>query len=448
MVDDETSFLAPVSEHLQSQGFDTLTASSGAAALELAQAQHIDVVVTDLRMPGMDGLELLTALKQVDPLVQVVVLTGQAAIESAVEAMRRGAYDYVAKPIRLGDIEAVVRRAMENAVLSRQNRAYREMQRQHRVRIATDIVASSQAMRQILQQAEGFAKTDLPVLIDGETGTGKEVIAEFIHANGERRDLPLTVLDCGSLAENLVDSELFGHEKGAFTGAVDARPGMLEVADGGTLLLDEIGELPLAVQARLLRFLENGTFRRVGGRVEKAVDVRVLAATNRQLDQDVTTGRFREDLYHRLVVFRLTVPPLRERTEDIQPLAETFRDRVCGTRHTVLPFAASAQAALKAHSWPGNVRELLHTVERACFAARLTGATEINLPHLGLPGAHPGAGVDPAMLSLREAEKRHVDIVLKRCDGNRKRAAEVLGVSERQLYRLIQSTDGAQATSA
>jgi two-component system, NtrC family, response regulator AtoC len=436
VVDDEQHFRENVAEYLSSRGYEVLQAPDADSGMEVVRDQPIDVAAVDMMMPGTGGIEFLDALKRMDPFIQVVIMTGQGSIETAVEAMRKGAFEYVTKPARLAELETVIRRALANASLSRENRAHREAQRRRRLRLAGDIVAKSAGMREILRAAEQLGQTDFPVLIEGETGTGKEVVAHYIHANSPRRDLPLTVLNCAAIPDNLVDSELFGHEKGAFTGADETRPGMIEVADRGTLLLDEIGDMPEQAQARLLRFLESGVYRRIGGRTERPVDVRVLAATNHNLAADVKDGRFREDLYHRLNVYQLTVPPLRERPEDIPAVAASvlhIQNRQLGV---ALAFSKEASEALRRHGWPGNVRELTHTVERAAFSARMAGAQDIAVSHLALPQAGPAGGVQ---ISLKEAEERHIQAVLRSVGGSKREAARILEVSERHLYRLLSS---------
>ncbi len=435
LVDDENAFRENVGEHLEKQGFKILHAGDGKSALEQVRNNLVDVALVDTFMPDIDGITLLPRLKDLDPLMEVVVIASQTSVKSAVQAMRRGAYHYVTKPVKLKELESVLLQAVEKTRLARQNRLYREDKRHRRMQAATEIVAHSPAMKRIVEIAERVAQTDSTVLIEGETGTGKEVIAEFIHRKSYRKDETLSVLTCGSLSETLLDDELFGHEKGAYTGAATSRPGIIEVADGGTLLLDEIGDIPPSAQMRLLRFLERGVFRRVGSTREQAVDVRILAATNRDLEQEVTQGRFRMDLFHRLLVFRLRLPPLRERTEDIIPLAECFLSSLAGPGCPAPALSEGARAALLAHSWPGNVRELAHTIERAVFSVQMADTDEIEpAAHLRLPVWQKREGL---LVTLKEAERRHVLAVLDHFGNNRQKAAEVLGVSERHLYRLI-----------
>ncbi|MBI2922460.1 MAG: sigma-54-dependent Fis family transcriptional regulator [Planctomycetes bacterium] len=436
LADDEAPFRQNVAERLTSRGYRVVEAGDGDEALARVRETAVDAVVLDVIMPRTDGLTVLRRLRDLDPDLQVVMLTGQGTVETVVEAMKAGAYHYLAKPAKLKELEMLVERAVEKTRLARQNRVYREGLRRTRAAGAGPVVAESKAMKLILERAEQLAGTDSPVLLEGETGTGKEVVASFLHRRSPRAEGMFSVVNCGALSESLIDAELFGYEKGAFTGATESRPGVLEVADGGTLLLDEIGDLPPPGQIRLLRFLEHGLIRRVGSSREQPVDARVLAATHRNLETEVKEGRFREDLWHRLVVFRLAIPPLRERRDDIVPLATEFLSRAAGPGVPPLALAESARNALLSWPWPGNVRELSHAIERAAFAARSAGAGEILEAHLALPGARRPAAGD--LVTIAEAERRHVEAVLARLEGNRARAAEVLGISERHLYRLLQ----------
>jgi PAS domain S-box-containing protein len=325
------------------------------------------------------------------------------------------------------------------AVLAKQNEYMRQHLSRRRGRQDLAIVADSPGMQRVLHEAEMVARSRVPVLIEGDTGSGKEVVAEFIHRHSDRAEHILSVVNCGALSEALMDAELFGHERGAFTGAGEARPGLIEIADRGTLFLDEIGDLPASAQVRLLRFLERGMVRRVGSNRERQVDVRILAATHKRLREQVKAGTFREDLYHRLLVIRIEVPRLRERVEDIMPLARRFCTAACQEAHLEpLEFSEEARLALTAHDWPGNVRELAHTVQRAVFAAQLYGAGELRPEHLDLPLPGPAG---PTLLPIKEvtrrAEQQHVRAVLRHYDGNRRKAAETLGISERHLYRLL-----------
>lgn len=436
LVDDERGFRENVAERLEAHGCRVLQADGGEQALALLREHVVEAVLIDVMMPGMDGITLLKRLKEVDPLTEVVVVSGQGSIERAVEAMRLGAYTFVTKPTKLRELELTMRRAIEKTLLAKQNRLFREVLRRGRGP-STPIVAHAPAMKALLERAEMIAQTDASVLISGETGTGKGLLAEFIHRRSPRSAAPFTVVNCGALLDTLLDAELFGSEKGAFTGASESRPGMIEAADSGSLFLDEIGDIAPPAQVRLLRFLETHLFRRVGSVRERAVDVRVLAATHEDLRQLVSDGRFREDLYHRLLVFELHIPPLRERREDVVPLAESFLAQG-GPTAPRKELGDAARAALQAHTWPGNVRELAHTMERARLVAEMAGATAIAPEHLGL--ISPASLTAPAsvLVSLQEAQRRHVLAVLEHLEGNRQRSAEVLGISERHLYRLLQ----------
>jgi PAS domain S-box-containing protein len=326
------------------------------------------------------------------------------------------------------------------AVLLKENEVLKQDIDRRRERKQDGIVAESPAMQRVLREAEAAAKSRLPILIEGETGVGKEVVAEFIHRHSDRSSHVMSVVNCGALTEALMDAELFGYERGAFTGATDARAGLIEIADHGTLFLDEIGDLPASGQVRLLRFLERGVVRRVGSTREKHVDVRILAATHKTLKAQMEAGTFREDLYHRLLVIRIEVPPLRNRIEDIIPLALSLMEAACQEAHLApRTLGREARLAMTAYAWPGNVRELSHTVQRAVFASQLDGTTELRPHHLDLPlSAGSNIWGVPIKQYLRTVEQKHVREVLRRVNGNRRLAAETLGISERHLYRLLQ----------
>lgn len=435
LVDDEADFRENIAEYLEAQNLTILQAGEAETALEHVKKQFVDIAVVDVMMPGMDGISLLKALKEIDPIVEVVMVTGQGSIESAVEAMQLGAYHYITKPVRLKELAMLLGHAMEKVTLAKQNLVYREEIRR-RAGSVNDIVAISPTMVKIMNEAERIAETDMTVLIDGETGTGKGVLAEFIHLKSQRGARAYSVLNCGAIPDSLLDAELFGSEKGAFTGASETRPGMFEVSDGGSLLLDEIGDMNDAAQIRLLRVLETGLFRRVGSARERIVDVRILAATHQDLTVMVKERAFREDLYHRLNVFRVHIPPLRERTEDIEPLTTHFLKRLAQAGKAPRTLNEDAKSALAAYMWPGNVRELAHVIERACFSSQLAGADEIEPEHLNLPTQVKSQS---ELISLKAAQEEHIRSVLERVDGNRQKAADVLGITERHLYRLIRA---------
>jgi DNA-binding NtrC family response regulator len=435
LVDDDDDLRQDLTHLFRRQGHEVTAAASGEDALDKAAHARFDVALLDLHLPGISGIDVLVHLKERQPELEVLMLTAHSSIETAVEAMRRGAYDYLTKPFRTPDLTVHVQKAFEKVQLARRERQWLQQLSYESPRYR--LVGSSAAMRKIVALIEKVAVTDATVLVRGASGTGKELVARALHTNSPRRTRPLVTINCAALQENLLESELFGHEKGAFTGAVAAKPGLVEVAEGGTLFVDEIGEMAPGLQAKLLRVMEDGHFRRVGGTQELTADIRVIAATNRDLAEEIKAGRFREDLYYRLNVVPIYLPPLRERREDIPELVEHFL-----TTRQIGPVRAHVDAdalkALKAHSWPGNVRELANVLERAQILADNHIITVDDLPE-NLTAAAPPAteqGSDPRHLS--EVERRHVQSVLQQEKGNKVHAARVLGVSRRSLYRLIE----------
>lgn len=404
----------------------------------LARASRADVALIDLHMPGMDGLELLGKLKEIQPEMEVVVLTGHASIETAIKAMKSGAYDYLTKPFHFPELEIQIQKAYEKAKLARRQRQWLEQIDYESARYR--LVGSSPAMQRVFHLIQKVAPTDSTVLIRGASGTGKELVARAIHYNSLRRDRPMVTINCAALQETLLESEIFGHEKGAFTGAVTTKAGLVEVAEGGTLFIDEIGEMAGGLQAKLLRVLEDGHFRRVGSIHESHADVRVVAATNRNLETELKENRFREDLYYRLNVVTIDLPALKKRPQDIPELVDHFlaTRQVGPNRCGIQP---EALQALCAYEWPGNVRELANVLERAQILAENHLISPDDLPDAivesaGLPGSLALAGSEG--VSLRDMEKRHVQEILRREKGNKVHAAKILGISRRALYRLIQ----------
>jgi DNA-binding NtrC family response regulator len=437
IVDDERSLRFSLGEWARDAGLRPLEASAGREALEMLRTEAVDAVLLDLRLGDEDGLQILRRLRDEDPTLPVVMLTGHGTIAHAVEATRLGAYDFIQKPPDLEHLGVVIRRALEHARLRRELEHRRSAGRG-----GVKLVGESRGLRGALQQLERVARSpSATVLLQGETGSGKELMARHLHAHSPRADGPFIDLNCSAIPEQLLESMLFGHEKGAFTDAKHFKKGLFDLADGGTLFLDEIGEMTPQLQSKLLRVLETHTFRRVGGHADITVDVRIVAATHRDLKRQVTEGRFREDLYFRLNVVPVHMPPLRDRVEDIAVLARLFIDQFC--TELARPPARLDDGALRAlieYPWPGNVRELKNVVERVLL---LEADDEIRLEHLPAeitarrppgPGTEavehfPAAGVRP----LAEIERMAIEHALRVCDGNKTRAAQQLGISRQTL---------------
>ena len=435
IVDDDEQMRSTLARRFARQGMTVAEANSGEAGLAKAEHGRFDVALFDLHLPGIDGIELLERVKQLQPDIEVIMLTAHGSIDTAIQAMKRGAYDYVTKPFHLPELEIHLQKALEKSQLVRRSRQLVEQIRYDSPRYR--LVGSSPGLKKVLQLIEKVAPTDTTVLIRGASGSGKELVARAIHANSPRRDHPLIAVNCATLQETLLESELFGHEKGSFTGATQAKPGLFEMSEGGTLLIDEIAEMSPGLQAKFLRVLEDGHFRRVGGTQELQANVRVIAATNKPLEQEIKTGRFRDDLYYRLNVFAISLPPLRDRREDIPELVEHFLStrQVGPARARIEP---DALEALKRHDWPGNVRELANVLERAQILAENHVITLDDLPDLvasGGPAPAVVASTDPR--NLHDLEKRHVLEVLRQSGNNKVQAAKALGISRRALYRLL-----------
>jgi len=438
LVDDDGAFRTVLARELGRLGYQVVTADSGKAALERAAEREPDVVLLDLRLPDQDGLAVLEALRAASPGTDVVMLTGHGSIDTAIQAIRMGAFDYIAKPCPLDELEIRIQRALERQSLRR--RASLLERGLTPPDFAASFVGESPAFRTVLGLIERTAPSDSAVLITGETGSGKEMVAKLIHARSQRRERPFVVVECAALQEDLLQSELFGHERGAFTGADRAKPGLFEVADGGTVFLDEIGETSQATQVKLLRVLDTSTFRHVGGTAEIRVDVRILAATNRSLSAMVQQGRFREDLFYRLCTITMEVPPLRQRPGDVTLLAQHFVALWNGRYGWRKEIARDALEALERHDWPGNVRELLHTVEAAMVVC---DGPEVKPQHVapslrGLGAAAPTPiGTGASFPTLQEMEREHVVRALQLAGGHRGNTARMLGISERGLYRKL-----------
>jgi DNA-binding NtrC family response regulator len=432
VVDDDEALRQALARRFRRLGMAVAEAADAEEALAKAGHAAYDVALLDLHMPGMTGLELLGRLKGLWPELEALMLTAHGSIETAIQAMRQGAYDYLTKPFQMADLEVHVQKAFEKARLARRERQWVEQLRYESPRYR--LVGSGAAMRRVLRLIEKVAPTDSTVLVRGASGTGKELVARAVHLNSARRERPLVTINCAALQEALLESELFGHEKGSFTGAVQAKAGLFEVAEGGTLFVDEVAEMAPGLQAKLLRVLEDGHYRRVGGTQEARADVRVIAATNKPLEDEIRAGRFREDLYYRLAVMTIDLPPLRERPQDIPELIEHFlTTRPVGpVRSRVEP---GALAALSRYGWPGNVRELANVLERAQILAENHVITLDDLPE-SIVDAAPAATVAGDPGHLREVERRHVLEVLQAHKGNKVQAARALGISRRALYRM------------
>lgn len=402
-------------------------------ARSLVQSREFDVAVLDMVMPGTSGLDFLKEIKSSDCECEVIMLTGQASVDSAVLAMKLGAYDYLTKPFPLGNLEKLIEKARRQRALSKENRQLRTLLMRNRPR--RDIIGESAAMQEVLRLIDRAGPSDKPILIQGESGTGKELVAWALHEHSARANRPMVVINCAALPETLLESELFGHEKGSFTGADAAKPGLFEVADGGTLFIDEIGEMPPSVQVKLLRVLEDGSLRRVGSLRERHVQVRLLAATNRNLERMVEYGRFREDLYYRINVMSLELPPLREREGDIPLLVERYLD-------SGWVIDDQALKLLNDYHWPGNVRQLINVLERAQILSDDQVIRVDDLPRQVQKGTvtkNRGDGQETDELAALERTK--ILEVLRREEGNKTRAARVLGIERRKLYRLLEKHD-------
>jgi two-component system, NtrC family, response regulator AtoC len=457
VVDDDALLRKLVTEQLLRSAFDATPAASGNDALEILRDTDYDVVLLDIMMPGLSGLDTLREIRKLEDPPEVIMLTADTSLGTGVEAMRHGAYDYLTKPATLDEMEAVLRKADEKRRLVKQNASLRSVARPSGSGDDTlTLVYENPVLAAVVAQAETAARTDSTILLTGESGSGKDVLARHIHAQSPRNSEPMITVNCGALPDSLFESEFFGHERGAFTGASSLRRGLLEAADGSTLFLDEVGDMPLLMQVKLLHFLEQGRFRRVGSTRDQHADVRIIAATNRELSADVERQRFRADLFYRLNVVSLHVPPLRERPEDISLLVDAFlqiyRQRF---NRPKLDVSADARALLQAYSWPGNVRELRNCLERAAAISLNDTIESDQIPFINQP-RHAGADPDSSAVSaalqttpvtLEELEREHILRVLKESAGNRERAAAILGISSRTLYRKLREYESQSKSS-
>jgi two-component system response regulator HydG len=435
IVDDVVDMAQTIANDLAGVGFDTQIADSGGSALELFAKDPADVVVTDLRMKSVDGLEVLAGVKSIDSRVPVIIMTAFGAVESAVESMRRGAFHYVTKPFALETLRSLVERACRERALTRENALLRRTLRASSRRL----LGNSPPMRRLGSLIDQVADATAPVLISGETGTGKELVALAIHASGTRADRPFVAVNCAALPEHLLESELFGHARGAFTGASNSRRGLFVEAQEGTIFLDEIGDLPLSLQGKLLRVLQSGEVRPVGSEATRTVDVRCVAATHKDLSELVRTGLFREDLFFRLDVLRVPLPPLRERSEDIPVLVEHFlaKARNGSSRSVLAGFEPEALEYLGGCDWPGNVRQLENLIERLVVTASKPLADLADLKRaLGpIQAWDPIPRLLQNPMTLADLEDRYIAGILKRVGGSKVKAAEILGVDPSTIYR-------------
>jgi DNA-binding NtrC family response regulator len=429
LVDDDAELRGDMASFLSRQGHSVEQCTSGLEALDQIGRRSFDVVVLDLMMPGMTGLEVLKELHARNTECEVVMLTGEATIETAVEAMKLGAREFLTKPISLKELDRLVRKAHETGQLRKENRQLKAVLRSQQR--PSKIVGESPKMQEMFHLVERVGPTNKPILIQGESGTGKELVARALHEASELADKPLVVINCAALPETLLESELFGYEKGAFTGAAGMKPGLFEVADGGTLFVDEIGELVLGLQAKLLRVLEDGTLRRVGSVKERRVHVRLIAATNRDLAQEVKEKRFREDLYYRINVLTIQLPPLRQREGDLPLLVKHLAGDDWQVDPEVIP-------TLQRYSWPGNVRQLQNAIDRAKILADDDRIRVENLPPEIVNTAHSRPVVAASDLDLDTLTRDHVIDTYRRHANNKARTARALGIGRRTLYRLLE----------
>jgi len=434
--DDEKTFRNIMTKELTRMGYNVTGCDNGSETIEKMQEKDFDVVILDMNMPVMDGIETLKKVKEMESTTEVIVLTGQGTIENAVQATKLGAYDYLTKPCQLTELCVLLQKALEKRQLNREN--------VHLKRLVKDVcgtpvmVGNSIAMNAVYKMVDKVATSDAVVLIQGESGTGKELIAQMIHQRSIRANKPFVVINCATLQEALLETELFGHVKGAFTGAVESRIGLFEVADGGTLFLDEIGELAINTQAKLLRVVQSGEIRRVGDNKAINVDTRIIAATHRDLAGEVKNGKFREDLYFRLNVITLPLPPLRDRREDIPVLIDHFLDNFCKNRQKKI-LLPEAMTVMTQYNWPGNVRELKNTVERLVVMTEGNSFSIEDLPENIRMASSTSTTAEGTEVVLSGVEKKHILKVLHEKQGNKTLAAEALGISLKTLYNKLKA---------
>jgi DNA-binding NtrC family response regulator len=445
IVDDEIKITQLLSDRISEEGHSVATFSSAEEALPVIERNETDIVLCDLRLGGMNGLELLKRAKRAAPTTDFVMMTAYASADTAVEAMREGAYEYLIKPFQMDEVVLLLRRILDRRDLMSENLALKE--KISEASSARRIVGESPSIKAIREVILKVGPSDAPVLIQGESGTGKELIAAELHMSSARSKKPFIVINCAAVPETLIESELFGYEKGAFTGAATRKPGMFSLADTGSLFLDEIGDLTLNLQAKLLRAIENGEFLPLGGSKSVKVDVRIIAATNRNLEELTEEGRFREDLFYRLNVFPIRIPPLRERVEDVVPIAESF---LRSWNISSMALTSELIEKLTSYDWPGNVRELRNILERAVI---LAGQDSIRPEHITIVESTASRSPEEKLrsligvMTLPEVERTMIQLSLEKTSGNKSRAAELLGITRRTLYGRLERLNGEESES-
>ncbi len=451
IVDDEEDTAVLLRDLLRQRGFDVTAVSSGQPCLEQLRDHPADVVVTDVQMPGMSGIELCARLRERHPDLLPTIVTGHNDLDTAIAAIRSGAFDFILKPLKIEAVELAVSRALEHLALKREVKRLRAEAR--RDETIDGIAGNSRAIRTMVEMIQRVASSDASVLISGESGTGKELVARALHHLSSRRDRPFVAVNCAAMPASLLESELFGHVRGAFTDARHDRSGLFVSAEGGTILLDEIGEMPIEMQVKLLRVLQERTIRPVGGDQEIPVDVRVLSSSNRDLETEVHEKRFREDLFYRINVIQISVPSLRDRAGDVLPLAQHFIDQIAvRSEKPVRGISPAAARLLADYDWPGNVRELENCMERAIALSRLDEITVDDLPvrvqHHRSTRIVPPIDVPGGLLPMEEMERRYIRQVLQAVGGNKTRAAQMLGMHRRSLYRRLEEPYPLAASTA
>ena len=432
-VDDDKTFSKVMKKELTRMGYSVVCADCGEKAIDTFKKRNFEVIILDIKMPGIGGLNTLKGVKEIDSEVEVIMLTGRATIESAVESMKIGAYDYITKPCRLSELDILLKKAYEKRQISKENISLKRLVTSKE--LDKVMISQSDKMKPVFSLIDKVAVTDSTVLIQGESGTGKELVARDIHQKSKRNKYPFVAVNCAALHDTLLESELFGHVKGAFTGAHEARQGLFEVADKGTLFLDELGELPTNIQAKLLRVLESGEIRRLGDSKVIFVDTRIITATNKDLTAMVKGGAFREDLFFRINIVRVSLPPLRDRHDDIPLLAQHFL-KTHKINTTEKKFCDDALECMKRYSWPGNIRELENFVENIIIVTDDEKIGVCNLPE-EIRGYVTNDYVLDADVSLSDLEKQHIINTLSKMNGNKTRVADTLGISIKTLYNKL-----------